>query len=112
MTRRPPRSTLDRSSAASDVYKRQQAPTIPNPTPRQRVDRSSPFYPQVSHPEDRESHTAAACGWFKSFLPSSLHPEDRESHTAAACGSFKSFLPSSCPLYTSPSPRDRQKSRM
>src|SRR5678815_6097508 len=27
MIRRPPRSTLDRSSAASDVYKRQAAPT-------------------------------------------------------------------------------------
>ena len=27
MIRRPPRSTLDRSSAASDVYKRQERPT-------------------------------------------------------------------------------------
>ena len=30
MIRRPPRSTLDRSSAASDVYKRQGFDTIPN----------------------------------------------------------------------------------
>ena len=28
MIRRPPRSTLDRSSAASDVYKRQQPPVV------------------------------------------------------------------------------------
>src|SRR5678815_6059363 len=30
MIRRPPRSTLDRSSAASDVYKRQHIPDRPN----------------------------------------------------------------------------------
>src|SRR5678810_1465675 len=38
MIRRPPRSTLDRSSAASDVYKRQiywwtSAPSLRQPTP-------------------------------------------------------------------------------
>ena len=30
MIRRPPRSTLDRSSAASDVYKRQRQPDLDN----------------------------------------------------------------------------------
>ena len=37
MIRRPPRSTLDRSSAASDVYKRQQ---LPLPVPRAQVTRT------------------------------------------------------------------------
>ena len=33
MIRRPPRSTLDRSSAASDVYKRQHYGVVPLPPP-------------------------------------------------------------------------------
>ena len=37
MIRRPPRSTLDRSSAASDVYKRQAIPRPPMPPSAQHV---------------------------------------------------------------------------
>src|SRR5678815_4135811 len=44
-------------------------------------------------PGDRESHIAAACGSFMSFLHSRALTTIRESHTAAACGSFKSSLP-------------------
>ena len=74
MIRRPPRSTQSRSSAASDVYKRQDYGG--------RTDRSggleSPTY-------------APANGW----------------------GQAQNLLQaSSCLLYTSPSPRDRTRSRM
>jgi len=59
-----------------------------NPTARQRVDRSSPFYHRSTNPL-RESHSAAACGSFKSFLsgaptriranPTARQPVDRSS---------------------------------
>src|SRR5258707_1283159 len=42
---------------------------IGNPTSRQFVVRSSLFYRTRHHPENRESHITAVCGWFKSFLP-------------------------------------------
>ena len=46
--------------------------TDANPILRQHVDCSSPFYDV--HPGTRESHSAAACGSFKSFLQQDVHP--------------------------------------
>ena len=79
MIRRPPRSTLDRSSAASDVYKRQ--------------------------------HCARAI--FAAAQKSASSPQGRASHRSwqgrrRASGG----LHANCLLYTSPSPRDRTRSRM
>ena len=45
---------------------------IGNPTSRQCVDGSSPFYRTRRPPGNRESHITAVCGWFKSFLPNEL----------------------------------------
>ena len=74
MIRRPPRSTLDRSSAASDVYKRQ-------------------------------------------VLGSALMLAGENSRIVAKAVAEKlkeleTKLPEGCLLYTSPSPRDRTRSRM
>src|SRR5258705_7324234 len=45
---------------------------IGNPTSRQCVDGSSPFYRTRRPPGNRESHITAVCGWFKSFLTNEL----------------------------------------
>ena len=74
MIRRPPRSTLDRSSAASDVYKRQDTEL----TTEDLKFLSEEFKKKV-----------------KSVLGSEF-PDDAKA----------------CLLYTSPSPRDRTRSRM
>src|SRR5678816_3761716 len=57
-------------------------PKIANPTPRQRVEVSSPFYYHGIYSEDRESHNAAACGSFKSFLPPRDLPPEIANPTA------------------------------
>ena len=74
MIRRPPRSTLERSSAASDVYKRQ----------RQGND-----------------HRLEGLGHFEEDFPqfAAVYPVAFAWHWI-------------CLLYTSPSPRDRTRSRM
>ena len=74
MIRRPPRSTLDRSSAASDVYKRQ--------------------------------HVVDGSGREFGVDPSQV--------VAQPCGvvALGLELEEACLLYTSPSPRDRTRSRM
>ena len=74
MIRRPPRSTLDRSSAASDVYKRQRQEDA--------VQAAVPL--ELLREGEVERGERA---W---------HDGDRED----------------CLLYTSPSPRDRTRSRM
>mgnify|MGYP003381610470 CR=1 FL=1 len=74
MIRRPPRSTLDRSSAASDVYKRQDC--------FQQVDGVA------GEPGDRLG-------------------QDQVDLSGAGLGEH-----GFCLLYTSPSPRDRTRSRM
>ena len=86
MIRRPPRSTLDRSSAASDVYKRQdpdsQMGPVVNPKQCQRV---------LSY-LDKGKADGAEC-----ILEGG--PAEVEGYQG-------------CLLYTSPSPRDRTRSRM
>ena len=74
MIRRPPRSTLDRSSAASDVYKRQAA-------------------------EGLDSDGGL---WYEYEQESSKLIYEKHSWPQAEA----------CLLYTSPSPRDRTRSRM
>ena len=74
MIRRPPRSTLDRSSAASDVYKRQ----------------------LVGYVQMLESFGTR----------STFSAVDR---TDFGLGAARLWI---CLLYTSPSPRDRTRSRM
>ena len=80
MIRRPPRSTLDRSSAASDVYKRQ-------------------------------VHDAGELGADDLLLHCG---PDRGVHWAAGGPSRPGDVHGrgDCLLYTSPSPRDRTRSRM
>ena len=74
MIRRPPRSTLDRSSAASDVYKRQVKEEV------------------IEEPVVEET------------------PVEGEVAAEGAEGAEASAT--TCLLYTSPSPRDRTRSRM
>ena len=74
MIRRPPRSTLDRSSAASDVYKR-----------------------QVQH-GDHAVGVDAAVDLDRQGLAGELVDDVQQLQR--------------CLLYTSPSPRDRTRSRM
>ena len=97
MIRRPPRSTLDRSSAASDVYKRQVDYVILLPLD------TKTFY----------------------VIPKSLLLANKELFFKSEEGKYSFHLVFSeemitglqnkgyiCLLYTSPSPRDRTRSRM
>ena len=81
MIRRPPRSTLDRSSAASDVYK------------RQLVNGGTTIFQNVYV----EGDIAMACD---DLVNVSLN------------GNCQALITPGCLLYTSPSPRDRTRSRM
>ena len=89
MIRRPPRSTLDRSSAASDVYKRQHEEWI------------------RAVLENRPDLTAVQLRRTRDLMD--LHARD------CLVEDFEELIPSlilPCLLYTSPSPRDRTRSRM
>ena len=81
MIRRPPRSTLDRSSAASDVYKRQDKEAAVN------------AYLDAKDYQDRVQRAGVTLE-----IPDSYATD------------FKQVK--GCLLYTSPSPRDRTRSRM
>ena len=85
MTRRPPRSTLDRSSAASDVYKRQ-AEYIEK---QKVVEDGGPI------------GVVGRIGWYMPTYMVTAHPE---------LATWEGLT--TCLLYTSPSPRDRTRSRM
>ena len=91
MIRRPPRSTLDRSSAASDVYKRQIVDNLEE-------------YLSMSKQENLE------------FLDQLYHLMNQINADAVDYQGLKiHHAPPLCPdclLYTSPSPRDRTRSRM
>ena len=100
MIRRPPRSTLDRSSAASDVYKRQgiihfsyghfyQLP---------------PFSYLYTNPTF-ENNVAVP-----TFGNANLNPEKTVTYEIGLQQQMTEDL--ACLLYTSPSPRDRTRSRM
>ncbi|HZJ42275.1 MAG TPA: hypothetical protein VFD63_00810, partial [Pyrinomonadaceae bacterium] len=67
-------------------------PKIANPTSRQRVDRSSPFYYQAIYPETVNPTPRQRVDRSSPFYYHGIYSEDRESHIAAACGSFISFL--------------------
>ena len=95
MIRRPPRSTLDRSSAASDVYKRQV------------VDRAALAPGGV---DDTGELARGVDG-----LEVGLH-EGQPQLLGGAIGDVEGDAGEehhvACLLYTSPSPRDRTRSRM
>ena len=94
MIRRPPRSTLDRSSAASDVYKRQALWINPNNTNQLYLGTDGGVYISLDK----------GATW--SFVQSL--PVGQFYH--AAVDDRKPY--NICLLYTSPSPRDRTRSRM
>ena len=91
MIRRPPRSTLDRSSAASDVYKRQDQ-----------------LVAQIA----AEPDFVSACDWVvdsdsrvEQLVVGVVVAQNLAVRRADDHGGV-------CLLYTSPSPRDRTRSRM
>ena len=108
MIRRPPRSTLDRSSAASDVYKRQVVEVavscvllvVSGLMVRSIVQNSRLSYPFAT--ED--------------VFFGALNLDDQSFPTVADVGRrnvmVEERLSQVCLLYTSPSPRDRTRSRM
>src|SRR5665811_911599 len=107
MIRRPPRSTRVRSSAASDVYKRQEADRK-SETARGvegRVFADAPL-PDLSPDAWRDMWEAAeryiTSGPSRYEFPPG-NPEDK----CPLC-----YQDLDCLLYTSPSPRDRTRSRM
>ena len=86
MIRRPPRSTLDRSSAASDVYK------------RQGIEPKYTYYFKQDHPDASLINLRFDLDTILQYsLPTNLRSP---------------VLLDFCLLYTSPSPRDRTRSRM
>ena len=110
MIRRPPRSTLDRSSAASDVYKRQI---------------QTAYYQQAKNPSLPEilQGCAREIGLNEEVFIEDLRSPAIESelqHQLQRARSMDGYsYPSlrlvhnnTCLLYTSPSPRDRTRSRM
>ena len=156
MIRRPPRSTLDRSSAASDVYKRQRRratgrlPTGAEPSNHGGVDAALQAYLQECCCEGRRrcGRSPNAIGTtlaierteelnFDTLIPKtnaiaegfvapgdeptadlltgSLSPRkssgNREWRRRSSASSEESNA-RTCLLYTSPSPRDRTRSRM
>src|SRR5678809_1095968 len=110
MIRRPPRSTLDRSSAASDVYKRIQANCSEQQSEysergeQQRAEtrRTDRFIEALAHRADVDDGEPA------------VERADQLAHRRHECIRIAARAQHQigCLLYTSPSPRDRQKSRM
>ena len=98
MIRRPPRSTLDRSSAASDVYKRQ-------------VFDSKPILVLSAHQINLLSESAIDADG-DSLAYSLIAPKNSEITNVNFANGFTAEQFISCLLYTSPSPRDRTRSRM
>ena len=97
MIRRPPRSTLDRSSAASDVYKRQDINLAIDDAIAEgkiEVDKDKDKVKLLVDPEITFDSDLA-----NKLLRTMQHYEAKE-------------LNITCLLYTSPSPRDRTRSRM
>ena len=98
MIRRPPRSTLDRSSAASDVYKRQ-------------GEIATGTIERIEHNGD----LLINFGKTETILPKDqLIPREsyRKGDRIRAYITDVRREKKGCLLYTSPSPRDRTRSRM
>eukprot|EP00657_Telonema_sp_P-1_P007084 TRINITY_DN26692_c0_g1_i1.p2 TRINITY_DN26692_c0_g1~~TRINITY_DN26692_c0_g1_i1.p2 ORF type:complete len:104 (-),score=49.25 TRINITY_DN26692_c0_g1_i1:127-438(-) len=99
MIRRPPRSTQSRSSAASDVYKRQ-VPACPSRAlPSLRVP-ACPSHAREANPRrvDLRDRALGSSDGFEILAALDVH----------TCHGVLLV----CLLYTSPSPRDRTRSRM
>eukprot|EP00657_Telonema_sp_P-1_P001331 TRINITY_DN13134_c0_g1_i1.p1 TRINITY_DN13134_c0_g1~~TRINITY_DN13134_c0_g1_i1.p1 ORF type:complete len:103 (-),score=50.82 TRINITY_DN13134_c0_g1_i1:117-425(-) len=98
MIRRPPRSTQSRSSAASDVYKRQS-----RDSPVDALPSLSMLQPQLSTQLSRAHYVTvrASTGCLELYH-----------HSQGEALLWFVALHCSCLLYTSPSPRDRTRSRM
>ena len=108
MVRRPPRSTQSRSSAASDVYKRQVIDKS------QFGERAYDIYSRLLKEriiflggviDDDVANTIIAQ---LLFLQSESDKEDIKLYINSPGGS----VTATCLLYTSPSPRDRTRARM
>eukprot|EP00657_Telonema_sp_P-1_P000342 TRINITY_DN10649_c0_g1_i1.p1 TRINITY_DN10649_c0_g1~~TRINITY_DN10649_c0_g1_i1.p1 ORF type:complete len:101 (+),score=62.57 TRINITY_DN10649_c0_g1_i1:39-341(+) len=96
MIRRPPRSTQSRSSAASDVYKRQEDRKCAEKGPV--TDPGMPY----------------GCSAKPGFIPvgTYLWEEGWRSGWDSRASKYYYYKCDLCLLYTSPSPRDRTRSRM
>ena len=104
MIRRPPRSTLDRSSAASDVYKRQVEAL--DTALRRRFS----FVPMAPEPEELKKQAGQVnLQTLLRTLNNRLIILKDADHTI---GHALLWEVDSCLLYTSPSPRDRTRYRM
>eukprot|EP00828_Plagiopyla_frontata_P015445 TRINITY_DN20040_c0_g1_i1.p1 TRINITY_DN20040_c0_g1~~TRINITY_DN20040_c0_g1_i1.p1 ORF type:complete len:129 (+),score=25.00 TRINITY_DN20040_c0_g1_i1:2-388(+) len=101
MIRRPPRSTLSSSSAASDVYKRQVHGNSATPLPLPFIINQSSDNTQ---PISKEQNVEIESILSKIFNQNSNNKEQQQQQQLQTN--------KDCLLYTSPSPRDRQKSRM
>ena len=98
MIRRPPRSTLDRSSAASDVYKRQ-------------AEYGALDLFEVSDSASLTHNPARMMALHDVKLADmQINLEKAQMKPEFKIGYFIQSL--TCLLYTSPSPRDRTRSRM
>eukprot|EP00657_Telonema_sp_P-1_P005362 TRINITY_DN22666_c0_g1_i1.p1 TRINITY_DN22666_c0_g1~~TRINITY_DN22666_c0_g1_i1.p1 ORF type:complete len:112 (+),score=45.45 TRINITY_DN22666_c0_g1_i1:104-439(+) len=107
MIRRPPRSTQSRSSAASDVYKRQGYSFIlshhDKPVCRRHIFVTNPYGCVAWHFSELQLITLIAIVRVGAILE----------YLVGSPGSEAPDEPSGCCLlYTSPSPRDRTRSRM
>eukprot|EP00656_Telonema_subtile_P027674 TRINITY_DN29806_c0_g1_i1.p1 TRINITY_DN29806_c0_g1~~TRINITY_DN29806_c0_g1_i1.p1 ORF type:complete len:106 (+),score=29.38 TRINITY_DN29806_c0_g1_i1:1-318(+) len=101
MVRRPPRSTLSSSSAASDVYKRQGfgsfQPSLHRGGAAPGLVHAQWAANEVQAPEESEESYAETLVRIREHGVSEGLQEKEAEH---------------CLLYTSPSPRDRTRSRM
>ena len=100
MIRRPPRSTLDRSSAASDVYKRQPFTRDAITLSTEEIDFRRMLDDEMETPEEQvyvtQFNRKKTADGFKVEVKEFDYLDDLLT----------------CLLYTSPSPRDRTRYRM
>ena len=108
MRRRPPRSTLDRSSAASDVYKRQDIGTFYRTSLGQSGRRN--YLNLGLAITNIGSKVTYVKNLTKDFIPTNLSIGANYEMNFDDYNSLN--LIGDCLLYTSPSPRDRTRSRM
>eukprot|EP00657_Telonema_sp_P-1_P009520 TRINITY_DN3762_c0_g1_i1.p1 TRINITY_DN3762_c0_g1~~TRINITY_DN3762_c0_g1_i1.p1 ORF type:complete len:117 (+),score=42.62 TRINITY_DN3762_c0_g1_i1:128-478(+) len=112
MIRRPPRSTQSRSSAASDVYKRQYQRRVRGDTmPDNRIlaeQEKLMLTHQIEKSPEQQIYELRYTAYLEkaSIKENSQHAFMDPYDTAPNCHSFI------CLLYTSPSPRDRTRYRM